>query len=166
MDGTDAAILLAAILLPALYAAWSDLATMTIPNGVHLLLLAIFLVLGPILLPIGTFGGQLALALGVLAAGFLLNSIGALGGGDAKMAAAVTLFVAWTDLGAFLQILAMTSLAGLVTHRAIGRIAAVRGLAGGWASWSDSGRFPLGFALAGALIFYLAVLVRTLSGAG
>ncbi|MEM9011876.1 MAG: prepilin peptidase [Pseudomonadota bacterium] len=161
MEAGDAVILFALLLLPALYTAWSDLKTMTIPNWVSLLLLTIFLVVGPVLYPLEQMGLQIIVGLGVFAVGFLLNLTGRFGGGDAKFAAALVLFVDPRDLGPFLQILAIMSLAGLVTHRLLGRLPLMQRQTAGWQSWQETAYFPLGFSLAGALIFYLGLVAVT-----
>lgn len=75
------------------FAAASDLVTMTISNRVSLLLVAGFGVLSIMLpLPLAVLGGHLAAASIVLAVGFVLFALGWIGGGDAKLAAAISLW--------------------------------------------------------------------------
>lgn len=91
-------------------AACSDVATMTIPNWLSIALAALFplsaLATG---IPAATVGLHLAFGFAVLAVGFLLFQFGFMGGGDAKLIAAASV---WTGLGAFLPFLVWTMIAG------------------------------------------------------
>jgi prepilin peptidase CpaA len=88
--------LAAVLVLPVAlaYAAAADLLTMTIPNRISLALLAGFF---PAALAVGlgweTAGMHLLVGAGVLALTFGMFSVGWIGGGDAKLAAAVTLWM-------------------------------------------------------------------------
>jgi len=81
------------------YAAASDLLTMTISNKLALALLAGFAVLAPVV-GMGWQVVALHVAAGalVLAFGFAFFAAGWIGGGDAKLAAAVALWIGWGDL--------------------------------------------------------------------
>lgn len=141
------------------FAAAMDFFTMTIPNRISLALLAAFLVLGPL---VGLDGWQMASHLGagilVLAAGILLFVPGFIGGGDAKMAAAVALWVGFENLLPFLVCAALAG--GLLAllfatfrhlplpHQVAAEAWAVR-------LHSPRGGIPYGIALAaGALLVY------------
>jgi prepilin peptidase CpaA len=81
-------------------AAWTDFRTLKIPNLVTVAVAGLFpihaLLTG---MPAGTLLLQHASAgLAVLAAGFALFAAGKLGGGDAKLLAAVALWLGWPDL--------------------------------------------------------------------
>ncbi|MEM9248608.1 MAG: prepilin peptidase [Pseudomonadota bacterium] len=141
-----------------LWVAWSDLARMKIPNAAVLTLLALFLVVGPFLLPLAEWGWRWTHALVLLAAGYVLNQIGALGAGDAKFVAAAAPFVALEDAPLLLLPLSGLLLTGLVAHRIARRIPALRALAPTWKSWTNP-KFPAGFALGPALPLYLAAVV-------
>jgi len=94
----DLAILL---LFPMLmiFAAFSDLFTMTISNRVSLALVAIFFALAFALrLPYAEIGWHAACGTAVLACTFVLFSFGWIGGGDAKLAAATALWVGFDHL--------------------------------------------------------------------
>jgi len=86
-----------------LTAALEDALSFTIPNWVSLALLAAF---GPAAFAVGMPLPAMALNLGVgiaaLAAGMLMFALRWLGGGDAKLLAAVSLWLGWTALPAFL----------------------------------------------------------------
>lgn len=90
----------AAILIAA---AIFDLLTMTIPNWLCGLLAVSFLLSALIVhLPLDALLSHFGCALAMLGATFLLFTCGWLGGGDAKLTAAIALWVGWTGLPAFL----------------------------------------------------------------
>ncbi len=89
------------VLFPGLmiFAAFSDLFTMTISNRVSIALVAIFCVLALALhMPLASFGLHLACGLAVLVCTFGLFAFGWIGGGDAKLASATALWLGWDHL--------------------------------------------------------------------
>ncbi len=152
----QAGLLLLGALPFCLYVAWSDLRAMRIPNRAVLGLLAVFLVLAPFVMGWGEMGLRLAALLVVLVIGFAANAAGALGGGDAKFAAAAAPFIAPGDWGRVMVLLALVTLAAVVTHRGAAR-SPLRRLAPEWESWTRTQDFPLGLALGGTLALYLAL---------
>jgi len=155
----QAALLFLPLVAPiCVWVAWSDMATMKIPNLAVLALVAVFLVVGPFALPLDLWAmGWLQLA-GVLLVGFVLNLRGALGAGDAKFAAAAAPFVAAGDVGKVMMLLASVLLAAFATHRLARAVPLVRQISGHWQSWSRND-FPMGLALGGTLLLYLALAV-------
>ena len=152
-----AAIWFLPVTLPVvLWAAWSDLRAMRIPNGCVVALVLLYAAVGPLVLPIGDWGWGWVQLVAVLVVGFALNLAGALGAGDAKLGAAMAAFIAPQDIPFFLVFLALVMLAALMTHRAVRSMPALRGLAPDWASWQRRD-FPLGFALGPALALYFAL---------
>jgi len=104
------------VVLPALIvvAAISDLLTMTIPNRLVLAVAAAFLVAAPLAgLGLAEIGLHLAAAALVLIIGFLLFAPGWIGGGDAKLAAALALWFGFDLLLSWFVSFAM--LGGLLT---------------------------------------------------
>jgi prepilin peptidase CpaA len=100
------------LLFPSLiaFAAASDLLTMTISNRVSLALVAGFLVLAPLGgMGLDDFLMHLGAGAAVLAVAFACFAIGQVGGGDAKVAAAVGL---WFGFGHLLDWLVYASLFG------------------------------------------------------
>ena len=153
---TASAWLLVPALPVGLWAAWSDLARMTIPNRAVLALVAAFALAAPLLLPwpeIGARALQLAIVLG---AGVTLNAAGLVGAGDAKFAAAMALYVAPADAAAFLSVLSLALLLAFALHRALRAVPPVRAATPGWASW-ERREFPMGLALGPALAAYLVL---------
>ena len=98
-----AEILVIAVLpaLLAVAAGW-DLASFTIPNSVSLALIALFAVFAATAgLSFAVIGNHLLAGLAGLAIGFTLFALGYIGGGDAKLFAAVTLWLGFGDLLAY-----------------------------------------------------------------
>lgn len=91
----------AIIVFPTLmvFAAFSDLFTMTIPNRVSLLLVFFYFALAAYLpLPWQTLGLHVACGIAMLALTFVLFQFGWIGGGDAKLASATALWLGWEQL--------------------------------------------------------------------
>jgi prepilin peptidase CpaA len=87
------------------FAAASDLFTMTISNKLSLGLLAAFLVLVPLTgVDIHTVGMHVVAGSVVLVAGFVLFALGWIGGGDAKFASIVALWLGWGHVVDFVTI--------------------------------------------------------------
>ena len=90
-------VLFAAFPLAMAYAAASDLFTMTISNKLTLAMVAGFVLLAPLVaIDLHTFAMHWAAAAAVLAVAFFCFAMGWIGGGDAKLAAAIALWVGWS----------------------------------------------------------------------
>lgn len=160
---TEALWFLPLVLPICVWVALSDLREMRIPNTSVLALTGVFLVIGLVLVfglgvwTIETYLWRLA-ALGiVLVIGFVITSLGLVGAGDAKFAAAMAPFVAPGDGVFFLLLFALVLIASWLMHRIAGRVPAVRRATADWTSWDKGKLFPMGVALAGALAIYLAL---------
>ncbi len=80
-----------------------DLLTFTIPNWLCVLLAASFFPAALVAhLPLAALVAQIACGLTILTATFLLFQFGWLGGGDAKLAAAIALWLGWKGLPLFM----------------------------------------------------------------
>jgi len=157
-EPTFADFVLLVVALPfALWAAWGDLKSMRITNQLNMLLFCAFLVTGLLVLPVQEYGLRVGIGILALIIGFFLNAIGAMGGGDAKYIAAFMPFIAPPDIPYFFFLLALCLLAAVIIHKFAGRISAIRSVVPDWKSWQAGKKFPMGFALSGALILYLAV---------
>src|SRR5690606_30343720 len=86
------------------FAAVSDILSMTIANRVSLILIATFAMVAPMTgMDWATFGWHFAAAGLVLSVTFSLFALGAMGGGDAKLLAATALWMGFsTELVAYL----------------------------------------------------------------
>ncbi len=140
----------------ALWVAWSDMKWMKIQNLAVLALLAVYLVIGLLVLPFQSWSwGWLSFAV-VLVLGFVLSSVGLIGAGDAKFAAAMAPFVALGDLSLFLMLLASVTIVSFIAHRLARSMPMMQRLAPGWESWQRR-EFPMGLALGPTLLFYLCL---------
>jgi prepilin peptidase CpaA len=140
----------------AIWVSWSDMKFMKIPNLAVMALAAVWLVVGFLVMPtwqIWAWGWAL-LAI-VLVIGFIANMISLIGAGDAKFAAAMAPFFVLADWRYALGLFAACLLAAFVIHRVARRIPALKPLTTTWVSWTNKD-FPMGLALSGTLIFYLA----------
>jgi len=147
--------LLPPVLPVALWIAYSDLKFMKITNNAVLILAGIFVVVGLIAFPMEEWLWRLAHLLIVLAIGFVASSLGLIGGGDAKYAAAIAPFVAYSDLRRALVLFGIMLLSALIIHKVAARIPAIRSRTPDWKSWTAGKDFPMGLALSGTLITYL-----------
>ncbi|MGH1459068.1 MAG: prepilin peptidase [Paracoccaceae bacterium] len=149
------AALFAPFVLPVcVWAAYSDLSRMKIPNRSVLVLALIFVLLGLFVLPLPDYGFRLVHLVVVLVIGILANAAGLLGAGDAKFAAAAAPFIALGDLNLLLWLFMANVVAGIATHRAV-KYSALSRLAPEWESWKRHGKFPMGLCLGGTLAIYL-----------
>lgn len=147
----------------AIWVSWSDMKFMKIPNNAVMALTAVWLVVGLVLiffqeLPFQTWAWGWALLVIVLAIGFVANMISLIGAGDAKFAAAMAPFFVVADWRYALALFAACLLAAFIIHRVARRIPALNSLTTTWVSWTNKD-FPMGLALSGTLIFFLAVPV-------
>ena len=131
------------------------MATMKIPNKAVLSLMVVFLVIGLIALPFWEYLWRWSHFAVVLAIGFVMASLGAMGAGDAKYMAAMAPFIDLDDLPTFMFLLAATIMGAIILHR-LARASFIRKRFDSWESWTHKG-FPMGFALAPALMFYLMI---------
>jgi prepilin peptidase CpaA len=132
------------------FAAANDLFTMKIPNRVSLALIAGFVVVALFArMPLETFGINVAIGLAVLATTFVLFSLNLLGGGDAKLIAAGSLWIGANQLIDYLACVALfgglLSLAILAYRRWVP--AEALALAG-WAQRLHTPRGPIPYGIA------------------
>ena len=98
-------VLFAVFPLAMAYAAMSDLLTMTIPNWLTLALMAAFVVLAPVAgMNLHAFGLHWASGGAVLAVAFFCFAMGWIGGGDAKLASVIALWLGWDNTVEFIAI--------------------------------------------------------------
>lgn len=139
-----------------IWVAWSDLASMKIPNKAVLAAIAVFAVVGLIVLPFSDYLWRWLQFAVVLAIGFVLSTTRLVGAGDAKFAAAMALFIAPADITAFLMMFSVILILAFAIHRGARAIPAIRDAFPGWESWRRA-EFPMGIALAPSLMAYFAI---------
>ena len=126
----------------------ADLSVLRVPNWIPVSLCAIFLVHGAMVAPWEVLGVHLLVGFGVLAGGFALFSRGVLGGGDAKFASALALWMGPVHLGAFLLFTALfggvTALALIGLKKLVILIPALesRAAIARPAAWARAGKLP------------------------
>ena len=149
----------AAMIPLMVWASWSDLKVLKIPNKLVITVFALFLVTGAWGLPTDLFLWRLLHGVIVLCFGFALFSFGAIGGGDAKMAAALTPFIAGTDVGMFLIIYAVVTVILLMVLRLVMQMN--RHQETGWMSIDQLKKparervFPMGLIFGVTILIYL-----------
>lgn len=152
-----ASVLVLCFSLLVILAALKDLTSYTIPNWISLALIALFLAAAPFLwlgwtwfgLHLLTFFAALVLVMGMFAAGWI-------GGGDAKLFAAIALWMGWPDVFAFALVAALVG-GAMTLALLMGRRVWTPGVAPEWADalMSPEGDVPYGVALAaGALLTF------------
>ena len=150
-----------ALLIPVLpvcaWVAWSDLKMMKIPNMAVLALMAIFLVVGAAVLPFENWLWRWLHFGVILAIGFVLNAVANVGAGDAKFAAAAALYIRAADAAIVMILFAAFLLGAFFGHRLLRAIPAVRRATPDWLSWTSQ-KFPMGLALVGTLVAYMALM--------
>jgi prepilin peptidase CpaA len=136
-------------------AGWFDLKALRIPNWCVLAVVALYIVTGLWGLPLDVFAWRFLYGVIVLFVGFGLYSIsgGHVGGGDIKLIAALTPFIAGKDLLFVLMVFALLSFAGLMLHRFVR--ATLRDRKTGWAALDQKRFFPAGLLLGGTIMIYL-----------
>jgi prepilin peptidase CpaA len=163
---------LALIVFPLLmvFAALSDLFTMTIPNRVSLVLIAAYFALAIYLrVPLETIALHASAGVGMLLLTFAMYYFRWIGGGDAKLAAATALWLGW---GLLLQYGMVASIAGgvitllileLRRHDLPARVLSVEFIA---RLAEKSGGVPYGIALAlaGLVVYPQSSLWMRLAG--
>jgi len=153
----EAAWFLPFVLPICLYVSWTDLREMRITNYSVLALFAVFAIGGLFLLPLEAYGWRMLSLVAVLLIGFVVASLGMVGAGDAKFAAAMAPFIPYGDGLLFLTLFAMVLIGSWITHRIAGRIPVIRSATPNWVSWERGKLFPMGVALSGALVIYLVM---------
>jgi prepilin peptidase CpaA len=134
---------------------------MRLPNMLTLSVVALFFIVMPFLVPLNEVGLRFGIGLAALVLGFVLSVSGLIGAGDAKFGAAGVLFIhpSVDHISLFVQVLAMTALAGVATHRLFRQFGFARAMGAGWQSWEETTNFPFGLSIASALLFYQLIVV-------
>ena len=141
--------------------AYWDLKLLKIPNWLVLCVLAVFIVTGLWGLPIDTFLWRLLYGAIALILGFGLFALGGIGGGDAKMAAALVPFAAPSDAGMLLLLYALMTLFLLMAVRLAMQI--VRHRETGWLALDQLHKparervFPMGLIFGSTILLYLGI---------
>ncbi|ATG49217.1 A24 family peptidase [Celeribacter ethanolicus] len=147
------------VALVSFVAAFNDLKRMKLPNAVVLALAAIYVVMGPFLLPFDQYLWGFAHAAVMYVVALFAYAYLGVGAGDGKFAAAMAMFIPLADLGAVLTLFAAFLLGAFFAHRLLRALPPVRRATPDWISWEHR-KFPMGLALAGTMISYLGLAIR------
>jgi prepilin peptidase CpaA len=139
------------------WVAYSDLASMKIPNKAVLALLAVFFFVGLLALPLDVWAWRWVHFGVAIVATFILASLGVMGAGDAKFLAAMMPFVALPFLTEFAIVLGLVIVLTFPLQRLFRNAAAARNRFAHWDSM-ERREFPMGVALGPALAIYLAIV--------
>ncbi|GAA3868860.1 A24 family peptidase [Celeribacter arenosi] len=155
LSATAAMWFLVPVAILSFVAAFNDLKRMKLPNVIVIALALVYVVVGPFVLSLEQYGwGFVHAAVMYLVGMFAFMFLG-VGAGDGKFAAAMSMFIPVADARMVLVIFAAYLLGAFAAHRIARRIPAVRSATPDWVSW-ESGKFPMGLALAGTIVHYLA----------
>ncbi|MCB2135561.1 MAG: prepilin peptidase [Rhodobacteraceae bacterium] len=149
-------ILFVCVLPICAWVAWSDLKTMKIPNKAVIALMAVYAVVGFLVIPFEPWAWRWVNFIVILAIGFVLNAVANVGAGDAKFAAAAAPFIKASHAGFVLPLFAAFLLGAFAAHRLLRAIPAIRRMTPDWVSWTRKD-FPMGLALVGTFLTYLAL---------
>lgn len=144
-----------------LLTAYWDLKYLKIPNWLVLCVLLTFIVTGLWGLPLDTFAWRLLYGVVALVIGFGLFALGAIGGGDAKMAATLVPFALPSDAGMILMLYALLTLLLLMAVRIAMQMA--RHNETGWLAIDQLHKparervFPMGLIFGSTILVYLGV---------
>ncbi|PTQ75780.1 A24 family peptidase [Celeribacter persicus] len=144
------------VALVCFLAAFNDLKRMKLPNTVVLALGAIYVVMGPFLLPIDQYLWGFAHALVMYPIALFAYAYLGVGAGDGKFAVAMSMFIPLADLGPVLTLFAAFLLGAFGAHRLLRALPAMRRATPDWVSWEHR-KFPMGLALTGTMVSYLAL---------
>ncbi|MDU8926084.1 prepilin peptidase [Alisedimentitalea sp. MJ-SS2] len=150
----SAMVFLPFVLPICLWVAWSDMATMRIPNKAVMALFFVYAIIGIFVLPLDEYLWRYLHLVIILFLGIILNAAGAIGAGDAKFAAAAAPLVALGDLRLLMVLFAANLLAAVITHR-LAKKSPLRRMAPNWESWNRGWDFPMGLSLGTTLAIYL-----------
>ena len=138
----------------AIYIAWNDMRSMKITNASVLALIIAYTVVGPFALGLELYAWQWLHLPVTLVVCMALWALRVMGGGDAKIIAAMSLFFMVADLLLITQIFAASLLGALAVH-SLFRFTALKNIAPDWKSWTAGRYFPKGLPLSMTLLFYL-----------
>lgn len=141
-------------------AAFNDLKKMKLPNVLVGALAAVYIVMGPFLLPLDQYAWGFLHFVVMYGVGMFLFIYAGVGAGDGKFAAAMSMFIPAIDWTLIVMIFAAYLLTAFFAHRALRAIKTVQKMTPDWISWQAK-KFPMGLALAGSFIHYLALAAFT-----
>jgi len=157
MTATSALWFLPAVTPIAIYIAWNDMRSMKITNASVLALVIVYAVIGPFAFGLEVYAWQWLHLPATLVVCMALWALRVMGGGDAKMIAAMSPIFMVGDLVLIIQLFAACLLGALAVH-SLFRFTALKNFAPDWKSWTAGRYFPKGLPLSMTLFFYLLII--------
>ncbi len=157
MTAASALWFLPAVTPIAIYIAWNDMRSMKITNASVLALVIAYAVIGPFAFGLEVYAWQWLHLPVTLAVCMALWALRVMGGGDAKVIAAMSPIFMVGDLLLIVQLFAACLLGALAVH-SLFRFTALKNFAPEWKSWTAGRYFPKGLPLSMTLLFYLLIV--------
>lgn len=157
MTAASALWFLPAVTPIAIYIAWNDMRSMKITNASVLALIFVYAVVGPFAFGLEVYAWQWLHLPVTLAVCMSLWALRLMGGGDAKIIAAMSPIFMVGDLALIIQLFAACLLGALAVH-SLFRFTALKNIAPEWKSWTAGRYFPKGLPLSMTLLFYLLII--------
>lgn len=154
MTAASALWFLPAIVPLSIYIAWNDMRSMKITNASVLVMVIVYAVIGPFAFGLEVYAWQWLHLPVTLAVCMVLWMLRVMGGGDAKIIAAMSPIFMVPDLLLITQIFAASLVGALAVH-SLFRFTALKNIAPEWKSWTAGRYFPKGLPLSMTLLFYL-----------
>lgn len=145
---------LPAIIPVAIFISWNDMRSMKITNNSVVVLLVIYGVIGSFAFGFEMYLWQWLHFPIMLIVCILLWMLRLMGGGDAKMIAAMAPYFVLSDLELILRLFAASLISALIVHTLF-RLTPLKRPVAEWKSWHAGRFFPKGFPLSMTLLLYL-----------
>ncbi len=145
---------LPAVIPLAIYISWYDMRSMKITNNSLIALVLAYALLGPFAFGFEMYLWQWLHLPVVLVVCMALWALRVMGGGDAKMIAAMSPMFVAADLRLILLLFAACLIGALAAH-SLFRFTPLKNVVPEWKSWTAGRYFPKGFPLSMTLLFYL-----------
>ncbi len=157
MTAASAVWFLPAVTPIAIYIAWNDMRSMKITNASVLALVVAYAIIGPFAFGLELYAWQWLHLPVTLVVCMALWALRVMGGGDAKIIAAMSPIFMVGDFLLIMQLFAASLLAALAVH-SLFRFTALKNIVPDWKSWTAGRYFPKGLPLSMTLVFYLLVI--------
>lgn len=145
---------LPAVIPIAIFISWNDMRSMKITNNSVIVLIATYALLGPFAFGFEMYLWQWLHFPIVLVVCLILWMLRLMGGGDAKMIAAMAPFFVVADLELILRLFVACLISALIVH-SLFRFTPLKKPVAEWQSWNAGRYFPKGFPLSMTLLLYL-----------
>lgn len=140
----------------AIFISWNDMRDMKITNNTVIAVMVVYALIGPFAFGFPLYFWQWLHFPIALAVCMALWALRLMGGGDAKLIAAMAPYFVMADLPIILRVFAASLIAGLIVH-SLFRLTPLKAPVAEWKSWQAGRYFPKGFPLSMTLLSYLLI---------